>query len=306
MFDIIGDVHGHASLLKNLLKTMGYQKGSTGYSHADRKAIFVGDFLDRGPEIRQTLLLIRKMTENGHALAILGNHEVNAILSGLKDDQKMLLLKKKSKRFLSVNQTLEEFRNYREEWKYHLKWLRSLPFFIEFENLRVVHACWIDANITLIKNELPAGKTPKPVFRRLISDPKSLLSQAILQTTRGIHHILPPDMGIFDQKRRLHRFYRLKWWEDPTGMTFRQVSFEHSFKLPDYTIPTEITPVSVPYPLNNPPVFFGHYCRGNGPFILKDNVCCVDGCVINRKKLIAYRWDGEKVLSPEKLIMAGL
>lgn len=65
MYDIIGDVHGHATLLKNLLLSMGYVKSRSGYFHPERKAVFVGDFVNRGPEIRQSVELIRKMTEGG-------------------------------------------------------------------------------------------------------------------------------------------------------------------------------------------------------------------------------------------------
>jgi hypothetical protein len=303
MFDIIGDIHGHASLLKKLLKEMGYKRGPSGYSHSERKVIFVGDFVNRGPEIRLTLQMIRNMTESGNAYAILGNHEVNAVLFHLEDAQKAPLLKKESIRSLSVGQTIQEFRNFPEEWKGHLKWLRSLPFYLEFENLRVVHACWMDNNIEILKNELQTIKKPKSIFRKLVSEPKSPLSQAILQTTRGIHHVLPPDIAIFDNRRRMHRFYRMRWWDDPTGLTFQENSFENKFTLPDYSIPPEILPVPAPYPEDAPPVFFGHYCRGNGPFIIKDNICCVDGCVTLKKRLIAYRWDGERVLDPEKIVI---
>jgi hypothetical protein len=242
------------------------------------------------------------MVEGGNAYAVLGNHELNAILYHLSDIQKMPLLKKESLRSLSVAQTLVEFRNYDEEWKGHLKWLRSLPFFLEFENCRIVHACWSDTNIDIIRNTIPEGKKPKDIFRNLVEDPKSAISQAILQTTRGIHHVLPPDIAIFDHRRRIHHFYRIRWWDNSRGLTFQQNSFENKFNLPEYTIPPEILPDSSPYPDDAPPVFFGHYCRGNGPFIIKDNICCVDGCVTSKNILTAYRWDGEKVLDPEKLL----
>lgn len=85
MYDIIGDVHGHASLLKKLLIKLGYEKTNGSYFHPSRKAIFVGDFINRGSEIRKTIRIIRTMVENGNAFAILGNHEINAILFHLKD-----------------------------------------------------------------------------------------------------------------------------------------------------------------------------------------------------------------------------
>ena len=62
-YDIIGDVHGHALLLKKLLKTMGYTKVGGIWQHPERRAIFIGDFINRGPEIRETIELVRQMTE---------------------------------------------------------------------------------------------------------------------------------------------------------------------------------------------------------------------------------------------------
>jgi protein phosphatase len=83
-FDIIGDVHGCCDELEALLQTMGYTfeevpaKGTYGrvYRHpAGRKAIFLGDLVDRGSRILDTLQLVRNMVQAGSALAVPGNHD---------------------------------------------------------------------------------------------------------------------------------------------------------------------------------------------------------------------------------------
>jgi len=51
VFDIIGEIHGHADELKALLSNMVYSRHGRGYQHEDRKAVFVGDFVDRGSAI---------------------------------------------------------------------------------------------------------------------------------------------------------------------------------------------------------------------------------------------------------------
>lgn len=78
-FDIIGDIHGHCSELLLLLEAMGYQHSKNGYRHPDRRAIFVGDYIDRGTQQLKTLEIVRQMVENNNAYAILGNHEFNAL-----------------------------------------------------------------------------------------------------------------------------------------------------------------------------------------------------------------------------------
>lgn len=79
-FDVIGDVHGHAAELTILFKRMGYQETNGVLRHPEgRRVVFLGDFIDRGPEIRRTLEIVRGMVEAGSALAVMGNHELNAL-----------------------------------------------------------------------------------------------------------------------------------------------------------------------------------------------------------------------------------
>lgn len=79
MIDIIGDVHGHADKLKSLLEILGYSLINGYYKHPERKVLFLGDYIDRGPQIVETLQIVRNMVENEQAIALMGNHEYNAI-----------------------------------------------------------------------------------------------------------------------------------------------------------------------------------------------------------------------------------
>ena len=58
MIDFIGDIHGHADKLEALLIKLGYFKVNGAYSHPHRKVLFVGDYIDRGPKIRETLQIV--------------------------------------------------------------------------------------------------------------------------------------------------------------------------------------------------------------------------------------------------------
>ncbi|HLJ88456.1 MAG TPA: polynucleotide kinase-phosphatase, partial [Candidatus Angelobacter sp.] len=86
-FDIIGDVHGCYEELVALLQSLGYRiehksEGSEGPEGPDvtvpagRRAIFVGDLVDRGPGIPDVLRLVMKMVQQGQALCVPGNHDV--------------------------------------------------------------------------------------------------------------------------------------------------------------------------------------------------------------------------------------
>jgi len=78
-FDIIGDVHGCYEELIALLSQLGYKLESTSEATRaippdGRKAIFVGDLVDRGPEIPSVLRLVMNMVQDGSALCVPGNH----------------------------------------------------------------------------------------------------------------------------------------------------------------------------------------------------------------------------------------
>src|ERR1700722_19744994 len=78
-YDLIGDIHGHAKVLRRLLSRMGYRDDGGVFRHPDRRVIFVGDFVDRGPEQRDVLYIAKTMCDAGEALAVMGNHEFNAL-----------------------------------------------------------------------------------------------------------------------------------------------------------------------------------------------------------------------------------
>ncbi|AGC44652.1 metallophosphoesterase [Myxococcus stipitatus DSM 14675] len=83
-FDIIGDIHGCLDELVLLLTRLGYQvsrreDGTGGFEVCPpegRKAVFLGDLVDRGPGVVGVLKLVMGMVEAGTALCVPGNHEV--------------------------------------------------------------------------------------------------------------------------------------------------------------------------------------------------------------------------------------
>ena len=90
-FDVIGDVHGCCDELEELLGRLGYEIVAVApggpsliseavYSHPEgRKAVFVGDLVDRGPRILDTLRLAATMVAHGSALCVPGNHDMKLL-----------------------------------------------------------------------------------------------------------------------------------------------------------------------------------------------------------------------------------
>lgn len=117
-FDIIGDVHGCCDEVEQLLQQLGYQPQPAinradsfwhfpTYTHPEgRKALFLGDLIDRGPRILDTLKLVHNMMHIGSAMCILGNHE-NKLIRKLNG--------RKVKVTHGLEQTLEEIETIGEE-----------------------------------------------------------------------------------------------------------------------------------------------------------------------------------------------
>lgn len=84
-FDIIGDIHGCFEELKELLLKLGYVVDNVAFTDAtlgfdstppaDRKAVFLGDLVDRGPDSMSVLKLVMSMVNAGTAYCVMGNHD---------------------------------------------------------------------------------------------------------------------------------------------------------------------------------------------------------------------------------------
>lgn len=296
MCDLIGDLHGHADALQQLLDQLGYARQNGIYRHPERQAIFLGDFIDRGPNIRETLEIVRPMIDSGAAQAVMGNHELNALAFHTPDPTAPgeYLRRHTEKNIQQHSKTLEQLSA--GELKSYLDWFRTLPMWLDLDGLRVVHACWdermaghvegevVDDNF-LVSACLEGGRLFGPV--------ETLL--------KGKEARLPPGVTITDKDGHKQSAIRVRWFDDPEGKTYGTYSME-SFDC-DLPLPQSVVDEAMPYPDDEKPVFIGHYwMRGLRPELLAGNVACVDWSVAKGGFLCAYRWDGERVLDPAKFV----
>lgn len=112
-FDIIGDVHGCATELEELLAELGYgmqwADGWPTVSAPDaRTAVFVGDLTDRGPRSPDVLRIVMSMVENGTALCVPGNHDVKL---------QKVLMGKKARLSHGLELTMEQMESESDDFK---------------------------------------------------------------------------------------------------------------------------------------------------------------------------------------------
>ena len=291
--DFIGDIHGHAAHLVKLLEKLGYAKKGDTYIHPNRKIVFVGDFIDRGPDNPRVIEIVRPMVENGAAYAVLGNHEANAIqFSTLTSEG--YVRPHSIKNFKQHSETLLQFQNRQSDFDEMICWFKTLPLFIENDLVRVVHASWDSSAINQLKQETTNGIINDWSITVNMANP---LTQAMETTCKGVETELPDGVTFKDKDGTVRRKIRIKWWQTPDGKSIREMNVEELAHRPDDSFP----PGSFePYPKTEKPVFFGHYWMQGQPTLQRPNVCCLDFSVAKNGLLTAYRWDGESVLSNDK------
>lgn len=301
MIDIIGDIHGYASNLEALLQKMGYTKKDKGYVHPERKVLFLGDYIDRGPEIPKTLEIVKAMVESENAIALMGNHEYNALCYHSQDNNGRYLREHNHKNNHQHAATLEQFKNREQEFENYLEWFKTLPLYYETDDLRAVHACWDNHNIAYLRTLLNNGCLTDELIYQSVKKGTEL-NDAIDQTLKGKEIQTPKGFVFHDKDNALRTQLRIRWWENPSQMTYKSISVAPIEHLPDVPINLSELQSLDYYQRHEKKVFFGHYWLNGNPSIFKENVCCLDYSVAKGGKLVAYRLNGESELMNKNLI----
>ncbi len=295
-YDIIGDIHGHADKLRKLLTDLGYSPHGRGYRHAERKVLFVGDFVDRGPAIAEVVEIARATVEAGDGVAVMGNHEYNAIAfhTAVPGTRDAWFRQHSEKNLKQHRSTLDQLSS--AEFANAIAWFKTLPVAIEIGGLRVAHASWQGGDIEIINDALESLGRFTPDFLARSEAKGSDLHSAVENVLKGPELKLPLGVSIVDKGGHQRDAVRIKWYEDGSGRTYRGHHLG-SDDVPDVLIEDADLASIETYPSDAVPVFVGHYWLTGVPIPLAPNVACTDYSVAKGGKLVAYRWDGESVLS---------
>jgi hypothetical protein len=303
MYDLIGDIHGHADELEQLLEKLEYQKVHGIYRHPERKVIFLGDFIDRGPKIRQVLEIVRPMIEQGYALAVMGNHELNALAYHTEDPESPgeYLRRHTPKNEHQHAQTLQQLNA--AELRSALDWFRTLPLWLELDGLRAVHACWDEQAIAVIAAALQGRFGLTPELLRSACREDGALFAPVEVILKGKEGKLPAGASFLDKDGHPRTEIRTRWYLPPQGHTYRTYALHADEIACDLPLEQRVVDAATPYPETAKPVFLGHYwLSADRPQLLADNVACLDYSVAKGGFLCAYRWQGEQKLSNERFV----
>lgn len=192
--DVIGDVHGMYGRLRNLLSALGYERCHGRWGHnAGNRIVFVGDYVDRGVRPAEVVALVRDLCADDMAIALLGNHDANAIAFCMQEDRAELnpqgawregraalegtrgsghWLRAHHKpgaksEFKNVEQHGATLRGFSDPAAYEaaVRWFATLPAWFELPGLRVVHAAWVPPSIDALDRWAAGHGLPSPGIR---------------------------------------------------------------------------------------------------------------------------------------------
>lgn len=297
--DFIGDIHGHFDALLELLKVLGYERKNGTYSHPERIAVFVGDYIDRGPRIKETLELVQSMQEKKSAIALMGNHEFNFLCYNHTDENGIPHRANSEKNTNQCCETIKALKDPDDLRKY-LEWMASLPIAIEAPDFRAVHAQWEDSAIAHLRQS-GIQKFDQEGLRRLHKNQSLLISCELL--LKGYEETLPEHLHFTDHEGNLRSESRVKWWNAKMPNKLGDILAS----LPREQAEKDISGFKLSlkdfYPRSEKPVFFGHYWMRPIEFgLTAPNACCVDFSIAKEGLLVAYRFSGEKTLLSENLV----
>ena len=307
-YDIIGDVHGYADRLERLLRVMGYSRSGSGWRPPHgRLAVFAGDLINRGPGQLATCRIVRSMIDDGHALAVLGNHEVHAIGYGTSVPHAGEEVWLRPRTAWADRQHQAFLREVGRDSAIHrewIGWLRTLPVALELGEpdcgIRVVHAWWDQASVDRLCDMLPGGNLASDEAVRRGLDGDSELALVIERLSRGQKIELPSHCAFMDRRGLRHDVIWARWWTEAPA-TLRELAFiddDQRDLVPDLPLPLGYRPTAI----EGRPVFVGHYWMGGEPRPFSPKVACVDWSAARGQPLVAYRWDGERMLTAAHFI----
>jgi hypothetical protein len=203
--------------------------------------------------------------------------------------------------------------------------------------LRIVHACWHQASIDLLQEAMGSQQRLTDKMVELGSRKGDPIYKAIETVCKGPEVELPAGITFKDKDGKVRDEVRVKWWQEDLS-TFRRAAqgpAEEVERIPDLPMPAEWLKQFRGLPQDvatrdsreasqshasdspsssermdarmarqdgeHPPVVFGHYWFTGPPKVISPQFACVDYSAARDGPLVAYRFDGEKELTSEKM-----
>lgn len=289
IYDIIGDIHGQADKLTGLLTKLGYHhNGQFWQAPPNHQAIFLGDFIDRGDEQLATLAIVFKMIDSGQALAVMGNHEYNAI--AYATEYQNAYCRTHSDRNQKQHQAFLDAVGFGSDL--HAHWIErfyELPLWLDLPDFGVVHACWHKQAMMTLTPHLTNCRLNPQTFADLHHTPD--IRKALNQLLNGLEVIVPEPQYLIDGQGIKRNNMRIAWWQDCLDKPLLQISAASNCDVSHINADLY---VKIDFEFaEQKPIFIGHYWLKETPAPLGKQVICTDYSAGTTGFLTAYQFDSD-------------
>ena len=288
--DVVPDLHADIARLERTLAALD----------GTAPLAFLGDLIDAGatdgaPDDAAVLARVRALTGTGRAVAVMGNHELNAILYHAEGPDGRPLRAHDAKNRRQHASFLDAFGTGTPAAREWTEWFLTLPLWLDLGGLRLVHACWSPADIALIAARRPDGRL-RPADLPEVADEASPLGRAVRVLLTGPELPLPRGRSFTDRSGHRRGHARIAWWrEDARSWRDLALSVPDPDALPEGGPPPGEAPPLYDAP---PPVLVGHYKMAGPPRLESRYAACLD----YPSTPCAYRWRGEAELAAAHLL----
>lgn len=161
---VIGDVHGEYDRLVDVLTNIGVINSTRDWSWGKGVVVFLGDLVDRGAQVTETLWFVKKLQhqaelEGGLVQVILGNHEI----MDLTGDHRYL---NKKYRTICEELDLDYFEFFSSDMELG-RWLRSMNTMLRINDNLFVHG---GLSPEMIDKKIPVDSVNNLVHQLLRAD----------------------------------------------------------------------------------------------------------------------------------------
>lgn len=309
-YDIIGDIHGRADKLKEMLERLGYEQHENVYQHPSRQVIFLGDFIDGKVEEHsaqaEVIHIVKNMVNHGSALAVMGNHEFNAICYATPTSCGTPHLREHSDKNQHQHHLfLKEYEVGSTAHDEAIAWFKTLPVYLDLDDVFIIHACPSLGDIDIISPYLNADNIlTEEAYHVFATKADKPLHDAIERVLKGVECTLPDGLTITDSYGHVRRESRVKWWVDQNQpISARVVEGKVSFSTEEKQRLDASENMLEPLTFPDKPCFVGHYWLTGQPDVLSARFACVDYSVGRTGgNLACYRFNGESTLSKNNFV----
>ena len=260
----ISDIHAQYKKLLELLEYLGFNLDDLQLNSGDVQLVFMGDLIDSAPGVDGDhlglLQLVESLVSSHYARCLLGNHEFNAIGWATKSTGGQWARPHSAHHFKQHKSFLAAVGEGSKQHIYWINWFKKLPFFIDFESVCALHACWNEQAQKAIAPYLNDDHSLKEEHWVNAFDPNHELFELCEMLSKAPKYPLPKGELFFDIASEKRAKNRAKWWR--------------------FYVPQE----------NIKPVIIGHYSLSGLPNAKSKKVVCVgDNAAKTDQLLIAYQ-----------------